>query len=326
MQAKNEELARVGSLKLSKSRGSIHPQAVANYIPKERIVIPKPNNAEAYGSLTDSSSYAEYAWAFLRRNRFYQSMIDRAKPTFDIETWGYKWNSKASATFGLVKAKKYHEPFHSGTKVEWLGIHDFYLDTIHKRLAGATVHNQVEFPQAQIAFVFDVGPSLGPRTPAFDTQLGIAKWWLSKLAEENDFSTGKRKVAPSKKALRAQLRIADLMSCPSGVTVNSLAKENIKPNAQRRTPRVTPSERAKLLKDLDGLSITNVAQLIPEFDLGRNDSPVNLKQQLGRASELVVDAWESIYQWEFLTWLHFDDWANDLAKHYKEQQETSKGH
>lgn len=59
-----------------KHRG-LHPPLVAEYLPKKKwLKIPSPNNENVYWGLTDQSSYTEYAWAFLRRNRFYQQLCD----------------------------------------------------------------------------------------------------------------------------------------------------------------------------------------------------------------------------------------------------------
>lgn len=300
---------------LQRHRGSVHPELVFNYRPKSQLVIPKPNSIDAYGDLTDTSSYSEYAWAFLKRNRFYQAMIDKAVPGFRLEQWGYVQKGRdqrdVEPSFGLMRLKHYCKGHSEGTAVEWFGIQSFQMDLDIACTMKKTSVQELDFPTTQLSLTFDLGPILGPGVPALDIQIKLAHRKLTQFMELRGVSEGKRKNEPNRRILRAQLRIADLLSSPKDPT---FAIEKLKARGEVNQPRrespLTTSEKLKLLQGPTITGIKEVAKLIPEFDLLRKRSErLSNEQQVKRASELAIAAFRSIYQWQCLNWLQFDDWC-----------------
>jgi hypothetical protein len=288
-------------------RGSVHPKPVKDFRPKSPLKIPKANDEHHYGQLTDQSSYSEYAWAFVRRNRFYQAMVDRVRPAFDLEAWGYRGTADMPSGYGLLKAKHYREPFNEGMPVQWEAIDGFARQLALLRPAASAHPTPIDFPRSQVAIVFDLAPLLGPGGTAIDIQIDLARTRLHELADRLAQRAAARKNAPSKPLLRAQLRIADLLSAPTEPTV---AQERRRPGAlatPRREVPVTRRDRERLFANMDGISLKDVALLIPEFDLGRHGSErLSERQQTARASELAIGARKAIYEWHCLTWLQFD--------------------
>jgi hypothetical protein len=84
-------------------------------------------------------------------------------------------------------------------------------------------------------------------------------------------------------------------------------------NPQPRNP-ATDSQRSKLqqLKSTK-IDIKDAAKFLPDFDLRRKkNSTLTTTQLEGRASELAVAAYKSIYEWQCLNWLQFDDWITQF--------------
>jgi hypothetical protein len=320
---------------LKKQYGGVHPERVDDYIPTFPIDIPATNNEKAYGLLTDSSTYSEYAWAFLKRNRFYQSIIDKRRiEGLAIEHWGYFSNEQPLYPYALIEVKPYKEEHGGvgteehdaiGTKVEWCGIHGFLgqlrpLKQPRPRMAPKVM--EIEFPKHQVGLIFDIGPTLGDNTTGIDQQIAMARIHLHELAEAEKFSVPRRRKnrKPDKTTLRDQLRVADLLSSPSSISV---------PNNNDRTSAFIPVE----LSEKSPLNISDVADLLSSFERHRaipdggknfkgatlssslyeelsNDRKESKKQLLSRMSALSVDAWDNIYNWRFLNWLQFDDWSH----------------
>jgi hypothetical protein len=277
------------------------------------LVIPKENTHKQYGTLTNESSYSAYAWAFVRRNRFYQTLVDKSLPEFRLNDWGYRRAPDEEANFGLLRLKNYKEKFTDGVPVEWIGIHDFFNDIRKQRPSAKHSTNKLEYPTSQVAINFDIGPIHGPGTPAIDIQIKLAKKILDDLAKRYGFSDGKRVNAPSKSLLRALLRIADLLSNPVDPSVAKELRLAGQPYISRRIVSVRPSDRIAILEHPSEIGIKEVAKLLPEFDLQRKRTErLTEKQQVQRASELAVKAWKAIYQWHCLSWLQFDDWEKEL--------------
>lgn len=298
---------------LKKHRGSVHPKAVLTFKPAFSLRIPKENTLKQYGTLTDDSSYSAYAWAFVRRNRFYQALVDKSLPEFRISDWGYRRAPDEEAAFGLIRLKNYKEKFTEGVPVQWIGIHDFFNEIGKQLPSSKQTHKNLEYPSSQVAINFDIGPIHGPGTPAIDIQIKLAKKALDDLYKKSGFSEGKRVNAPSKSLLRALLRIADLLSDPIEPSVAKEQRLAGQPYISRRIVSVRPSDRVAILEHPSEIGIKEVAKLLPEFDLQRKKAErLTEKQQVQRASELAVKAWKAIYQWHCLSWLQFDDWEKEL--------------
>lgn len=310
---------------LQKKRSGVHPNDVSHLRNIPPLVIPKPNDEKSYGTLSDASKYSEYAWAFLRRNRFYQALIDKTTPALDQNAWGYRREPEANAGFGLVKEKDYREAYATGKPVEWQAIHDFRqrMQRVYRPTDSTTT--RLEYPRSQIEIIFDFGPVMGPGTPAIEIQIALAQEKLKELAKKfatelekkTGISTEQRKNAPKKQMLRAQLRIADLLSEPKALVMAKESRVHKTPgnvNPQSRSPATATKERRHLLElKSTKIAIKDAAKLLPDFDLQRKNSPRLSETQLeGRASELAVAAYKSIYEWQCLSWLQFDDWVTQF--------------
>lgn len=289
---------------LKKKYGGLHPVSVATYLPEFPLFIPTPNDEEKYGTLSDESPYSEYAWAFLRRNRFYQRLVDKGLPNLTKENWEYADGPKNATPIGLVHEKHYKERFTDGTRVEWWGIHTFE-GPVKMATRGPQMSQpfKLVWPKSQVALIFDVGPLLGDNTTAIDLQIDMAKVHLRELAKAAGISFPEKSRSPDRKLLRAQLRVADLLSSPQ------FPPRTTKPGEKSSAQPVKNAD--KLIKTW--LTVNQVADLLPKFDLKRvspkgNVDAATKAQRVNRASELVVGAWDNIYNWKFLPWLQFDNW------------------
>ena len=318
------------SVKTKKPHRGIHPPEVARLRPGIPMGIPATNNAAAYGQLTDDSPYREYAWAFLRRNRYYQQLFDR-KVSFPVAQWGYKPSPDHDFGYGLDKKKPYSEAFLEASEPEWTGIHTFErrLNELAALRAHAGASTElVEYPRQQVAVVFDLAPLLGAGSSALNIQIDRARDYLQKLRPTQGIST-KRAKAPSKQLLRAQLRVADLLSSPLTLAVadeadpSSIAAKQLKTALEQRQTSYTPGRATPLVT-------SDIADLIPSFDLNRVASSKakpqpSKEQRLKRVSELAVSAWRNMYCWELLTWLQYDDWTGvDLSPQKRKPAKSAK--
>lgn len=312
---------------LEKQHGGVHPKRVDDYVPKFPIDIPAANNEKAYGVLTDSSTYSEYAWAFLKRNRFYQSIVDKRKITdLEIEHWGYFSNEQPLYPYALIKVKPYTEEHDGvGTKVEWCGIHSFLGQLRPLKQPGPKMARKVieiEFPKHQVGLIFDIGPTLGDNTTSIDQQIAMARIHLHELAEAEKFSVHRIRKSrkPDKTTLRDQLRVADLLSSPSLISVpknNDGTSANIPAELLAKSP-LSISDVADLLSSFErhrgipdgGKNVTATALSSSPYKELSNNTKESKKQLLSRMSTLSVDAWDNIYNWRFLNWLQYDDWSH----------------
>jgi hypothetical protein len=170
---------------LQKKRGGVHPDIVSHLRNTPPWIIPKSNDKKTYGTLTDESTYSEYAWEFLRRNRFYQALIDKTKPAFDENDWGYRREPEAFPVYGIygLPPKRYDEAYAQGKPVEWYGIHDFVRDRLNiMSRPGGRNNTPLEHVRSQIEIIFDFGPVFGPGTPAIEIQIALAQEKLKELA------------------------------------------------------------------------------------------------------------------------------------------------
>jgi hypothetical protein len=79
---------------LVRPTGKFHPEQVANFASDKVVALARSFTKNKYGNLTDKSTYVEYAWEFLRRNKFYQALIDAHTddkvPHYQLPSWGYR--------------------------------------------------------------------------------------------------------------------------------------------------------------------------------------------------------------------------------------------
>jgi hypothetical protein len=297
---------------MKKKFGGVHPSAIADYLPELPPVL-HATSEQAYGVLTDESTFSEYAWAFLRRNRFYQRLIDKAVPNITEANWEYANDRENQPPIGLMNLKPYKEAFASGVPVEWWGIHSF-REQLRPIVASTLNQNmkrvELEWSLTQVSLTFDIGPMLGQTTAALDPQICIARAYLQSLAKKKEVLFPKKLKPPDKSLFRAQLRVADQLSAPQ-----------FPPDVIDSNGEVKKGKK----KIRTWLTISQVADLLPAYDLKRKRSngATTKVQKVNRASELAKGAWDNIYNWKFLQALQFDDWQH-LGVPKKKPVATSK--
>lgn len=282
---------------LQRASKGIHPELLADDIPKHKFKWTDRFNADSYDGLTDESPYSDYAWAFLRRNRFYQLSCDDKINHYDIETWGYKPNSESPATCGLMFKKPYiesHIKAKDSVTIMWEGVHSFVErhTKIHPSQPGCS--KKIDFPRSEFRMVFDIDPILGVSSSAIEIQIKLAQEILKKRAKDSGFTPTTRAQKPDKKDLRSWLRVADLLSPERKSEQNAAGGENQlqwEINIDEKRPR------------MEAVGI----KLLP-CDLG--NAKTN-QQTAKKASALADKAFNVIYKWRFLNWLQFDDWRLD---------------
>jgi hypothetical protein len=229
---------------LSYSNKGIHPDGVQHYQPKEDLDIPSQGDSKRYGTLTDETSYSEYAWEFLRRNRFYQAMIDEARPSFNIEDWGYRASPSHEASCGIIRPFKHYSDGYAETTIrsktdaqdgdeendtnvdEDLRLRDISLNypkwepglLIEDRLKSTLRSRQFsdshnEYPGLQVPFFFDITQTFGPGSIGLKVQADKAVETIEKYLTTKGLQPGLM-YQPSKEKLRRFLRLADLLTYP----------------------------------------------------------------------------------------------------------------
>jgi hypothetical protein len=277
-------------------RHLIHPAQLSFFKPKLKVPNPKNRNSKSYGFLDDNSSYAKYAWEFLRRNRFYQALIDGVHPSFSIDDWGYRATASHEAHFGLRQKKAYSQEYEEIPPHWWpIAEVEDRMRPIHPNTRLNTV--SLEYPRDQIAVVFDLSPGFGPNTVALRTQADLIVAHLQCLVIQRAKLRGHKidKVPeqvnkPSKQLLRTYLMTADLLSNPQYLRTND--NEEL-PIAMRRfrAPSISPDDAFKILAK-SGISGAE-ANSLPK------GNPVYRFAEKAKAH---------IYGWHCLTLLKFDTW------------------
>lgn len=274
-------------------RGCIHPRLVANYKSIKPLKPPRKNTADQYGSLNDESTYSEYAWEFLRRNRFYQVMIDQVTPSFNLDDWAYKAAPSYAPSCGLLEPyKHYSENFDDNNPPRW---ESFWQIASRTQDAMAFRRHRkftaVDYPDLQVAIVLDLVPIFGPGTIGLRKQAEIAikkvEECLKKgnsVPEPDDTDDYGSAYCKNKGDLRRYLRLADLLSCPQAVKT-----DDGNPNENPRRQVLTLREAALKLPDYD-------------FETKNGGAPSN-ETKINRTYDFVDQAWDYIYGWKCLTLL-----------------------
>lgn len=282
--------------------GRIHPTIVEHFEPKKILGAPRPGTAKEYAALNDDSFYSEYAWEFLRRNRFYQAMVDGTNPSFDLAQWGYRPTPAHEAGFGLQRVKHYSES-HNDSLPRWTPIAAM-VDRMQDTVAHFKHHQpRIEYPGAQVAVVFDLAPVFGPGTLALQTQADLAVKYLERLLSTSNLLQTSRTTGgeaarestnkPNRQLLRGYLRLADLLSNPQ--TLLSEGTEHLPMAKRRGKPGMITIEQA--------------ATLLPDYDVADDKrQTITDAQRCDRAYRYADKAWKMIYGWECLGLLKFDEW------------------
>lgn len=331
----NEEDAMKESFEvppLKRQRSDVHPTLLANWGPKHQIEPEIILDTDNYDGLNDNSTFSEYAWAFLRRNRFYQMLVDSPENAYAVSLWGHKPNDEPDDETeapvgrgrisrditvhkkfhcGLVKIKPYSEAYTEGVPVEWRGIHTFYKElSSYPRTA---TRPQPQWPEVsrigEMAFVFDVDYLHGPETNAIDIQLKIARELMIEEANKIGCPPQVSNNPPSRQELRAMLHVTDLLSLEEKrgkQETNKPAEVGNKLEKEQDTDQKKAESRLKRV----------ASKLLPQ-DVWRNGNEKendSNQTRYKRASELVTAAYQAIYEWKLLTWLQFDDWSQHIGR------------
>ena len=110
------------------------------------------------------SSFIELAWECLRRNRFYQALVDGDENALPESAWGYRWHHKVARTHGLIRLKPYQEAYQEGEPPAWTGLDSF----AEQPLAPARFTQEIrtiELQPGQVAVVFDVAGIFAGQSP-----------------------------------------------------------------------------------------------------------------------------------------------------------------
>jgi hypothetical protein len=285
---------------LARDAGSVHPPMVSQFEPNKKLAVPKFGSAKEYAALNDDSLYSEYAWEFLRRNRFYQAMVDGTRPSFDLAQWGYRPTAAHEAGFGLQCVKHYSES-HDDSPPQWTPI-EAMVDRMKDTVAHFKHHKpRIEYPGAQVAVVFDLAPVFGPATVALQTQADFAVKYLERLLTTGNLLQTSRATGgeaakestnkPNRQLLRGYLRLADILSNPQ--TLLSEGTDHLPMAKRRGKPGM--------------LTIEQAATLLPDYDVADDKrSTITDRQRRDRAYRYAENAWKLIYGWECLSILKFD--------------------
>jgi hypothetical protein len=285
------------ALTLTKPNGGVHPAVIVDDVPLRKFKPDDPFTPKAYDGLTDESSYSHYAWAFLRRNRFYQSMLDRRSDDDDLALWGYKPSPESPEMFGLMEEKPYTQSHDEGQPVRWWGIHSFVENLTNDDLQPPRIRDKREFKSVQVQIVFDIDALQGPDMSIASLQTDIARAFLVEKATAAGFHTedmnAKQKPQDKFKArLRNLLCVADLMSpqmmsTNGGPSIATWATGTAQPSIQ---------------------------------EIGKHLTDAGVEKNSSAASALGSEAFTTIYSWVFLKWLQFDNWSDNLDEIRKRNQ------
>jgi len=295
---------------ISNDRGCLHPRLVADYKPQESLKIKKESGPNQYGSLNDDSPFAEYAWEFLRRNRFYQAMIDNARPYFNIDDWGYRPRPGYPSICGLMEPYKHYSESYGDNPPEWKSFWE-----IETRIKDAMLQFRrqkqvtIEYPGQQVAFFFDLEEVFGPGVIGLKKQADIAVKQImahlgeQALASESEDIAAKSTYRSNKADLRRYLRLADLLTIPQAIESNGDTSTGKK---QRRV-----------------LTIKEAALRLPPYDFGKKDK--SDEEKIKSAYDFADEAREYIYGWKCLTLLTFEDDPKKTKMEQSELQNNNTG-
>lgn len=131
--------------------------------------------------VNEESSYLEFAWECLRRNRFYMALVDnKIKQRPDTE-WGYRWHKDVQRTHGLMALKPYIEGYNEGEPPRWFGL-DSFAESFPTTASLEAVTVPIKLKPGQVAIVFDLGGHF-VNSP-WNVQLLAAHDELEKLAKK----------------------------------------------------------------------------------------------------------------------------------------------
>lgn len=202
---------------------AIHPESTAAFS--------QPAQDLSGIDLTIQDSYNEFAWEFLRRNRFYQAVVDEHMESLPDSQWGYKWHENVARGHGLVRYKPYWEAYMEDEPPAWKGL-DSFAERLPTKVDLTPSSVTIALEPGQVAVVFDVAGLIQGQSP-----WNIQAWALhERLSELCNTQLETQEVGgkpPHKKVLLRRLKMFDLLS--EGWPIDEAAKKLH--YRQKRTPK-----------------------------------------------------------------------------------------
>ncbi len=130
---------------------------------------------------TEDTPLVVYAWEFLRRNRFYQAIVDKRKDALPTSQWGFKSHPLEPNTHGLTKLKPYWEDYDQREPPKWIGL-DSFAERTMVSICDEPQEVTLKLMPGQVAVVFDTYGVLNGRSP-IEIQTNAVSFYLSQLAE-----------------------------------------------------------------------------------------------------------------------------------------------
>jgi hypothetical protein len=281
---------------LKSPHGKFHPVEVAHYEPQRGMSQQRSFSKTQYDKLTDKSTYAEYAWEFLRRNKFYQALIDAGTdnkaPHYPLPSWGYRQsdaseqNSEWEHHCGLWREPYKHYSEAYSDELTW-----YPIEYLRQHMCGAVGQiTMLEDKSTQLHITIDLGHKFGPNVSGLKKQLEIAEKAIIAIHNKvnNAGRLGQLEASlTTKGVLRRYLYIADLFTGE-----RSIKKEIDKRNNSGDVP----------IKKI-GARVLSVKEIAAKINAKQDDHHATT-DSIGKDAD---EAFKYIYQWKCLKLLTLTD-------------------
>ncbi|TXG98342.1 MAG: hypothetical protein E6R08_04960 [Nevskiaceae bacterium] len=229
-------------------RGAVHPRGT------NRWALPETKRLSSNAVNTDSSHH-EFAWEFLRRNRFYQAMFDGRPDHLPVTHWGYQWHTAIPRTHGLVRLKPYWETYSEGDPPAWLGLDDFAERLPTSALLEAKTEI-VSLRPGQVLAVLDIGGLMYGQSP-WEVQLWALQDRLREIASGPFPKRSMFGKLPHRKVLMRLLKLFDLVD--EGASMSAIASR-----LHYRTPPKRVNAMTSMTQVLDRTAADSRAARVAE--------------------------------------------------------------
>lgn len=283
---------------LIRPSGKFHPGQVANFSSAKVVALERSFTKNKYGNLTDKSTYAEYAWEFLRRNKFYQALIDAGTGNevspYSLASWGYRQSdSKENDSEWEYHCGLWRKPFKHYSEVYTTDITWYPIEYMRQSMCGALGRTtELEDTSTQLQITIDLGRKFGPEVSGLKKQLEIAEKIVTtyhQYLKDGAWLNGELEIHPTeKRILRRYLYVADLYT-------------------------QLESEKKKPAESWTGYIANHLKKVQPKF----SETDVN---------KYAKSAFEYIYQWHCLGLLTLTDKrVTEEIEHAEPESTTSDG-
>ncbi len=281
---------------LKSPHGKFHPVEVAHYEPQKGMSQQRSFSKTQYDKLTDKSTYAEYAWEFLRRNKFYQALIDAGTdnkaPHYPLPSWGYRQsdgsehNSEWEYHCGL-----WREPYKHYSKAYSGDLAWYPIEYLRQNMCGAVGQTtMLEDKSTQLHITIDLGYKFGPSVSGLKKQLEIAEKAIIAIHNKvnNAGRLGQLEASlTTKGVLRRYLYIADLFT----------GERSIKKEIDKR------SNSGDVPIKKVGAGMLSVNEIAAKINAKQDDHKATT-DSVGKDAD---EAFKYIYQWKCLKLLTLTD-------------------